>query len=262
MSFGQITGQKSICRRVSLSLAGHAKGEMAIRWEMFWIVLYLIGFSIILYRSLLFSSLHAFAVFTVIYIAFYLVAYSGDGSRSWHWLRSFTLWDVLRPYQVYCASFEEFRQDQKYLFIVLYTPETATHSRLHMEWRMSIWAFSFYGKKLPFFSSARPIVCLPDRVFKVPYLTEVLQWLGCISIRHAQDAWECPNTSIILPAGQGELFIERDAKDLWMAIVRHDPEARCTIIGEPFLYQHGEMDARIEAVSRMMPINPYSYDEL
>lgn len=243
---------------------------MAIRWEILWIVLYLTGFSIILYRSLLFSSLHAFAVFTVIYIAFYLVAYSGDGSRSWHWLRSFTLWDVLRPYQVYCASFEEFRKDQKYVFLVLYnlssTPEattttTTTRSMLQMEWRMSIWAFSLYGKKLPFFSSARPIVCLPDRVFKVPYLTEVLQWLGCVSVKHAQDTWERPHTSIILPVGQSELFIERDAKDLWMAIVRHDPEARCTIIGEPFLYQHGEMDARIEAVSQMMPINPYS-DEL
>jgi hypothetical protein len=231
---------------------------MAIRWEIFWIVLYLAVFSIILYRSLLFSSFHAFAVFTVVYIAYYLVAYSGDGRRSWHWLRSLSLWDVLRPYQIYCASFEEFRQDQKYLFIVLYNLET-DHSRLHMEWRMSIWAFSLYGKKLPFFSLARPIVCLPDRVFKVPYLTEVLQWLGCISIRHAQDTWERPDTSIVLPVGQGDIIIEKDtSEDLWMVIVRHDPEARCTIIGEPFLYQNGDMHARIEAVSRMMPVNPYS----
>lgn len=193
-----------------------------------WVFLYLVVLCALLYWSLLFSSLHAFALACVVYVAFYLVAYAPDGSRQWSRVRRLGVWDWARPYQVLYDSDTIKNNNGRYLFITETFGGTAN-------WRMSLWAFALQGPRFP----VQALVCLPYRIFYVPYVTDVLQWLGCIAEGDFLSGFE--NTSVVVTRDffDRNIVIGEAPPPLYVTAVLHRPEARCTLIGDPFVYSGG-----------------------
>lgn len=235
---------------------------MVGHWATVWVLLYLIVLGLILYWSLLISSLHAAAFVTIIYVSYYLVAYSGDGCREWKWLRSHRIWDRLCPYQVICINPDEFFQGEKCvlldagLFPGGASSSSSTANRQQQQ-TMSIWAFALYGKRSPFVARLDLRVCLPRRVFYIPYLTDALQWAGCIADNDADVAWETHSIAVSSPLHAGDLTIP-----LKIALFRHDMAARCTLVGEPFCYvdaetSQGELERRAAVLNSVLLVNPY-----
>lgn len=230
---------------------------MVGHWATVWVLLYLIVLGLILYWSLLISSLHAAAFVTIIYVSYYLVAYSGDGCREWKWLRSHRIWDRLCPYQVICINPDEFFQGEKCVLLdVCMVPGVTAASSSGKE-TMSLWAFALYGKRSPFVARLDLRVCLPKSVFYIPYLTDALQWAGCIADNDAAVAWETHSIAVSSPMHAAELKIP-----IRIALFRHDMAARCTLVGEPFSYvnaetSQGELERRAAVLNSVSLVNPY-----
>lgn len=237
-------------------------------WGTVWVLLYLVVLSLILYWSLLFSSLHAAAFLTLVYVSYYLVAYSGDGIREWKWLRSHPIWDRLCPYQVICIDPNEFFQGEQYLLLdarSICSPLAETDGG-GGDRNMSLWAFGLYGKRLPFAARLQPIVCLPRSVFYIPYLTDALQWAGCIADGDADVAWETRSSVVVSVLFEGLLRLDRtllsDRTPVKIALFRHDMRARCTLVGAPIAYtgaetDFGELERRAAALNAVLLVNSF-----
>lgn len=228
-----------------------------------WILLYLIVLILILYWSLLFSSLHAIAFATVIYVAYYLVAYAGDGCREWQWLRGATVWDRLRPYQVCCANPSAFVKGERYVFFNADSVTGAAAAAASGSSRdsgsrntqMTLWAFGLHGKELQWVKRAEIIACLPDRVFYVPYITDVLQWAGCVADKDAAVAWE--HNSVVVDTFDALQEIVAQSAGAKVALFKHDPGARCTVVGVPFLHDADELVRQAALLLRVSLVDPY-----
>lgn len=231
-------------------------------WGTAWVLLYLIVLSLILYWSLLFSSLHAAAFLTLVYVSYYLVAYSGDGIREWKWLRSHPIWDRLCPYQVICIDPKEFSQEKQCLLLdarSVCSPLAEAGGGGGGDRNMSLWAFGLYGKRLPFAACLQPIVCLPRSVFYIPYLTDALQWAGCIADGDADVAWE---TRSVVVSALFEGLLRLDRTPVNIALFRHDMRARCTLVGAPIAYtgaetDFGELERRAAALNAVLLVNSF-----
>lgn len=170
-----------------------------------WSTLYVIVLTIFLYRSFFFSSLHLYILLTVVYGLYYVMTgtpSSHTGVRQSTWLRSLSLWSWCKQhYFIHCIHSiytKEYQQRARaYLFLTLYAKGKA---HVHQ------WAdFSTFAPKNALLQQ-QPLVCLHWVLFKLPYLTDVLQWFGCISLDRVSVLSDFinRNASIVIPLTEND----------------------------------------------------------
>lgn len=129
------------------------------------------------------SSTHLFVFTCVVYALYYFASWSyKEGSRSWSWLRSLRVWNVIRlrwfTHHVHQGNqWKDFeRAGDTFLFVV--------HPAGY-----GISTFLTFGAHGPNNSAIRklqPLIAMPRAFFYVPGLTDLIQWFG--GIIHSHDA--------------------------------------------------------------------------
>lgn len=127
------------------------------------------------------SSTHLFVFACVVYALYYFASWSyKEGSRSWSWLRSLRVWNIIRgrwfTHHVHQGGqWKEFeRAGDTFLFVV--------HPAAY-----GISTFLTFATPCnPTIAKLQPLIAMPRAFFYVPGLTDLVQWFG--GIVHSHDA--------------------------------------------------------------------------
>ena len=186
-------------------------------WSVLYCTLLLAGF----YYSFFWTSFHVYVLLTLIYGLIYF-GLSGP-QRRWKRLRSLLIWDLIRtwyfPHRIHAGGDGWNHLDQPdgrrraYVFCTGVEARGFSHHELdHIIMNLSL--FAFHGKKNRLLATMSPLVTIPLFYMYLPYVTDILQWFGCVP-----KDWFDPephllqNTSVTLSVWEIDNLVKRAAAD-------------------------------------------------
>jgi hypothetical protein len=166
-----------------------------------WLLLYPLVLAALVVWSFYSIGLHFFVLLSMLYLLHYLInIYRTTTPRPWTWLRELTLWDHMHHRQLGYRTWAEGSNWKDY-------EDSKTVSRLFiLEWGTPhaalalLLAAGLHGTQPASVASLRPVIMLPNQLFRLPLLADVCQWLG--GVPHCREAFcdilSIPGRSLIM----------------------------------------------------------------
>ena len=151
-----------------------------------WLELYTVLLLWAWFHSLINTRLHVFVGVSVVYsFHYFLFVYNVSEPRPWPWLRGLSLWNRLHRWHLGRGGFiwaegskwTDYESKGPRIFVV----ESTLNDVLAM-----VLTFGLHGQEPKAVKGLSPLLVLPDYLFRVPLLANLLQWVGGVPFDKAR----------------------------------------------------------------------------